>query len=226
MNNLSFNQIRAVVFDFDGVILDSAGIKSEAFPALFSHRPEFAEQILQHHLENQGISRYTKFEWIYEHLFQESLCEAKSLELGAEFSKLVFDRVVQAPFVPGAPELLQKLQRHDIQSFVASGTPEDELQIIVNRRDIQDFFIGVEGSPKTKASIVQSIQREYGYSSDEMMFVGDAVTDYQAAVETGLFFVAVDTPDMHDFWKQGNVLAVQDLNVMVEALSPVNANSK
>ena len=47
----------AIVFDFDGVILESLDIKTRAFAALFDGFPDHTEQIAGYHLNNLGVSR-------------------------------------------------------------------------------------------------------------------------------------------------------------------------
>ena len=49
--------LRGVFFDFDGVVLESAQIKTEAFRDLYSGLPELLPRILQYHQQNVGISR-------------------------------------------------------------------------------------------------------------------------------------------------------------------------
>ena len=95
--------LRAVVFDFDGVILESADLKTEAFVEMFMvHGTKIAEQVRTHHLANLGISRYKKFEWIYATLLQKPLSEQTSQALGQQFSDLALAKILAAPMVPGA----------------------------------------------------------------------------------------------------------------------------
>ena len=47
--------LRAVIFDFDGVILESADIKTQAFIELFADNPDHREAILRQHHDNVGI---------------------------------------------------------------------------------------------------------------------------------------------------------------------------
>ena len=55
--------IKAIFFDFDGVILESVSIKGDVFQKLFADYPEHLAEILNYHLENGGVSRYDKFEY-------------------------------------------------------------------------------------------------------------------------------------------------------------------
>jgi beta-phosphoglucomutase-like phosphatase (HAD superfamily) len=57
--------VKAVLFDFDGVIVESVYVKTEAFRELFAGESEYLSEILAFHLANGGMSRYTKFEIIY-----------------------------------------------------------------------------------------------------------------------------------------------------------------
>jgi beta-phosphoglucomutase-like phosphatase (HAD superfamily) len=50
--------VQAVIFDFDGVIVESMDIKTQAFVELFRDHPEHHETIVRLHLENGGMSRY------------------------------------------------------------------------------------------------------------------------------------------------------------------------
>ena len=53
--------IKAVIFDFDGVILESADIKTESFKDMVSDYPmEIAEQFVEYHMQHMGISRFVK----------------------------------------------------------------------------------------------------------------------------------------------------------------------
>ncbi|NOS90636.1 MAG: HAD family hydrolase [Cyclobacteriaceae bacterium] len=207
---------QAVFFDFDGVILESADVKTEAFVELFKQYPHLQESVKQHHLQNQGVSRYKKFEWIYENLLHQPLSESESQELGKEFSNLAFDKVVQSPFVPGALELLQSIHQQCL-CFVASGTPEQELKQIVERRSLTKYFKEVCGIPRSKTQIVLEMIEKYKLTPSKCWFVGDATTDFEAAKETQLNFIARNSQSLNLYWKQ------QDSISVVESLLEVNA---
>ena len=103
--------IKAVFFDFDGVILESSKIKTEAFPLVFEEYPHLQDEILKYHLQHQGISRFEKFRYFYRELLNEHLSEKQEKELGLRFSEIVFQKVMEAEFVPGVLSLLNYLQK-------------------------------------------------------------------------------------------------------------------
>jgi len=183
--------IRAIIFDFDGVILDSVDIKTKAFARLFEdHGPGVVRQVVAHHLANGGVSRFRKFAHIYEHILQCPMPDGESERLGEKFSELVFDEIVKAAFIPGASEFLRDYHTR-FQCFVASGTPEDELRSIVELRSLSAYFTGVFGTPSTKEEIALRIVAAHSFMRDEVVFIGDAMTDYKAALATGLDFIGI-----------------------------------
>jgi len=202
--------IGAVVFDFDGVILESGDIKTVAFVELFADRPEHGDAIRAHHLENVGISRYKKFKWIYANLFQEPLSDAKSAALGEQFSELVLDKVLESPFVPGALEALEGLHGK-LPLYVASGTPETELHHIVAHRNLDRFFEQVHGSPTKKADVLQWVADRHGLASTGVLMVGDGESDHRAALAAKTSFYARRTPDVVSYWNAAGVPGADDL---------------
>jgi phosphoglycolate phosphatase-like HAD superfamily hydrolase len=207
---------RAVVFDFDGVILESADIKTQAFLELFSQYPEHKSAILEHHLANVGVSRYRKFEWIYANLLGQVIKEEESQRLGQSFTDIAFEQILRCPFVSGAVECLEGL--HDRLTFIASGTPEDELRQIVRKRELTAYFHGVWGSPATKVAILERVMTDYGLVPGEVVFIGDGISDYEAARSTGVRFIARTTSNLDATWQRLGATCVQSLSELSEHL--------
>jgi phosphoglycolate phosphatase-like HAD superfamily hydrolase len=207
----------AVIFDFDGVILESADIKTQAFLDLFADYPEHREAILRHHLDNVGVSRYRKFEWIYSELLRIPLDENQSKHLGRAFSDIALGRILTCSYVPGALECLESL-RNRTRLFIASGTPQEELDLIVERRDLRRFFSGVYGTPRTKVEIIQALMSDHGFSPGNAVFIGDGLSDYQAALQTGVRFIARESPSAAVDWSALGLTAVPDLCGMVSSI--------
>jgi phosphoglycolate phosphatase-like HAD superfamily hydrolase len=207
-------RLRAIVFDFDGVILESADIKTEAFCELFTHLgPSMVAQVREHHLANLGISRFVKFDWIYQNLIGKPLAEPERLELGDRFSSIALRKVLECPFVPGAETALAGLAGR-YPMFVASGTPQDELDRVVDARELRRYFLEVWGSPREKASILSDIATRHGLRPSEILFIGDGTTDERAAEATGVHFLARVTPAMVEHWSRSGARCVDDLSTL------------
>ena len=94
--------LQAIVFDFDGTLVESIDTKTEAFRVLFADHPEHVDRIVALHLEQGGRSRYEKFAMIYRDVLRREPQPGEFDRLGKRFEALVFDAVVKCPFVPGA----------------------------------------------------------------------------------------------------------------------------
>ncbi len=181
--------IRAVAFDFDGVLAESVDMKTRAYALLFQDEGEdVVRQVVDFHLKNGGVSRFEKFRFYYSDILHRPLSEKHFQELCAQFSRLVVDEVVAAPWVDGAKEFLVRNEKQYTFAII-SGTPEDELKDIVRRRKMDHFFCSVRGSPKDKVTLLGEVMDEYHLKPEEMVFIGDAETDWSAARETGVPFL-------------------------------------
>lgn len=182
-----------LVFDFDGVILESADIKTSAFRELFSAYPDSVDAIVAYHEANAGISRFQKFRHIYRHLLGKPLGPEEERALGERFSALVVEEVLRCPFVPGALEFLQ-VHCRECPLFLASGTPQDELRRLVAARDLTAMFRGVYGAPKGKSAILEEILAMTKAPRASLLFVGDGRSDYEAAKTVGVGFIGRARP--------------------------------
>ena len=134
------------------------------------------------------MSRFDKFRYIYENIINQDLSKSEFGHLCDEFSKLVFNRIVSCEYVEGVADFLNKY--HDkIDLFIVSGTPHDEINEIAKERGIFEYFKGIYGSPITKNIWIQNILKEQKLDSDQIVFVGDALSDYNAAKEHDILFI-------------------------------------
>ena len=179
----------ALIFDFDGVLVESTAVKTNAFAAIYrQYGDDVANKAVAYHLEHAGISRYVKFRHLHRTLLGVDLPDDEVAKLGEQFSKLVLDAVVAAPWVRGAREFLESFST-TLPLFVASGTPDDELKIIVARRGMTRFFQSTHGTPATKGEIIRTIVKQHGFDPRQMLMVGDAAADLDGARIGGTRFL-------------------------------------
>ncbi len=96
-------QFKKLIFDFDGVLVESNDIRIEGFRSLFQNYPENeVSQLMPFVEKNGGISRYVKIRYFFEVIRRESL-EIKDLQsLANRYSKLVKENFFQAESVIGS----------------------------------------------------------------------------------------------------------------------------
>lgn len=179
----------AIFFDFDGVLAESAEIKTHAFVTLYAHHgPEILAQVLEHHARHAGISRLTKIRHCHKTLLGVDLDDDALAEMGEAYARAVIDQVVASPWVAGARELVEAHYRHT-PLFVVSGTPEEELRLVVERRGMTRYFRSVRGSPTLKDAILKELMAAFGIRRERAVMIGDATTDYNAARAVGIDFI-------------------------------------
>ena len=215
--------IKAIIFDVDGVIIESAEIKTKAFGMLFANYPDKLPEIIAYHQKNAGISRYIKFRYFYEKLLGQELSAQKEAELGESFSQIVLGEIFNAPFTPGAIEFLSR-NKDRYHFFIASGTPEEELQKIIAHRQLSHFFKEIRGTPKQKEEIIEDILDRYPLHKKEVVFIGDAESDRTSAEKAGILFIArinSENPQLQDCrWK------VNDLTELDTVLDNISSYQK
>lgn len=178
------------LFDCDGVILDSAGMKAQGFVDCFAAEPAPVREAIRAYVTRHGgVSRYAKFRHIHERILERALSAARLQELCEQYGRIVVDQVVGAPFVKGARELLEAIHR-TTECFVVSGTPQQELRALARQRAIDHMFRDIVGSPVPKTVLTENIVRRYA-SRDGIVFIGDSITDYEAARQADIAFLGV-----------------------------------
>ena len=189
-----------VMLDFDGVILESVDVKTEAFRQLFSFSPDNVDKVVSFHVENGGMSRFDKIQYIYDNILCESLNKDKYEYLCNRFSELVLDGVLNSKYVTGSENFLKSFSKHT-SLFLVSATPISELMHIVTQRDLLDYFEGIYGAPRPKTECIQEILCLTDCSKKDAIFVGDALNDYKAAKMAGVRFIGRVKPGDIDIFK-------------------------
>jgi phosphoglycolate phosphatase-like HAD superfamily hydrolase len=205
--------VKAIIFDFDGVLVDSVNIKTKAFARLFeAEGREAVRQVVDYHVKNGGMSRFSKFKHIYKNILSRRLDKYISNDLSNKFSAMVKEEVVNAPYIKGAREFLDRYSS-SYKCFISSATPQGETEEIIKKRGMGNYFCGIFGSPKEKINIVRDILKIHGISPREAIYIGDALSDLRAASANGVRFIAVVNNDGYKFTRE-KCIKMKDLRAL------------
>jgi phosphoglycolate phosphatase-like HAD superfamily hydrolase len=179
---------KIIFFDFDGVIKESLDVKTNALVKLFEpFGNDIAERVRKHHLENGGMSRFDKFPVYLS--WANTLSTANTVNSYCEqFSELVFQGVVDAEWVPGVKEYIEKKYGQQIL-IVVSATPQQEMENILDALEFKKYFTAVFGSPASKKVAIKESLFKYKATPEECLMIGDARADMEAAAYNNVPFL-------------------------------------
>lgn len=209
------SQLRAIVLDFDGVVLESNDLKTRAFQSVFGRFPDHAAAMMAYHHAHVSESRFSKFR----HLAVERLGRGSDDpvigELATAFSAEMLRQIETCATVPGIHEFLSAVSGR-LPVFLASVTPQHELETILARRGLSAAFTRVYGCPPwTKPRALADIVSGLG-SPEHVLMVGDSAGDQRAARETAVEFIARDSGLPFD---DPQPLAFSDMTALLAAIS-------
>lgn len=214
-------QIKNIFFDFDGVLAESVSAKTEAFKEMYMpYGVEIANKVVDYHLQNGGISRFEKFKFWEQTFFNRTLIEEEIQQLAIQFSNIVLHKVIKASEVKGARTFLEK-HINDVNYWIITGTPTQEMLIIAKKRRIDKFFKGIFGSPQKKHYWTEHIVNTFNLKRSETLFLGDAMADYEAAMYSNLHFALRATDDNYSLFKNYKGLKFRDFIELEEVLGPL-----
>lgn len=185
-------KIRAVVFDFDGTLVDSNSLKALAFfdcGERFNIESELIEETLTN---NPEFSRNQVFEVV---LSKKIKSDATQADLLDHYNRQTFSAIVELPLRAGAAEFLEALDEKQIAAFISSATPEETLRKIIRARSDLGNICRVFGAPESKEGHVRSISVEYRLLPEEILYIGDSNADFECARLSGCEFIGVFEAD-------------------------------
>ena len=209
---MNLQGLDAIIFDFDGVLVESVDIKTQAFGEMYAeHGADVVAQVENYHLRHAGISRFDKFRYFQTGLLGGlPLTDQDVTDLAEKFSKLVTDKVVSAPMVGGAQDFLDSCLRR-LPMFIVSGTPTTEMGVILERRELNRYFTDYWGSPTGKNENIAKLLRKHKLSASRCVMIGDALADLEGAASNSVSFLG-RVPENHDNCFSADVTTFSDFH--------------
>ena len=193
--------IKNIFFDFDGVIAESVSAKTDAFEEMYlPYGKDIAAKVVDYHKLHGGVSRYEKFKYFHKEFLNEVINQEKVNELAIQFSNIVLDKVINSDEVLGANYFIKKYHTK-FQFWVITGTPTTEIELIAEKRKLTSFFIGLHGSPKNKRYWTEYLIEKHKLNRDEIIFLGDATTDIDAANFSKTHFALRENDENKEIFK-------------------------
>ena len=198
--------MKVLIFDFDGVIVESSQIKHDCFlhaASKLGGDKIRSELDLALRTKLVGAERSRVADWFVkktegrvhkETYLQEFVSQLKSLE-------------AKICLVPGFLDFFKK-QVVNAKAAIVSAAPKSDILRILDLQGVSPhLFTSIQGSEDgTKVEGIRKVLQELQVPSQDCVFYGDMPSDYEAAKECGVPFVRVESAmGRHCVWTEGVV---------------------
>ena len=205
---------KTVVFDFDGVILNSNSLKTDAYKYAVQHYgADHIKNFICFHKRNGGMSRYEKFKYFLLEMAPENIPNLTIENLLSRFSSFIEKKIDSCELVDGLDAM--RFHYQSAKWLIISGSDQAELRAYAKRRKIERFFdAGIYGSPCDKRNnIIKALNS--GIIEFPAVLIGDSKLDHQVAKEFNLDFIFVskwtDMSDWKDYSIKNNLFVIESL---------------
>jgi phosphoglycolate phosphatase-like HAD superfamily hydrolase len=189
------SSISAIIFDLDGVILDSVALKTNLFLRCYGDEltEEHKTYIRAHQARHGGVGRGEKFEHFELALFGRQPTPENVARLTCLYGDFLAEEIDNCSYLPGAEAFLIGVEK-DLPLHLVSGTLHEDLVRILNDRNLMRHFVSVIGSPTRKLDALRAIVAQENYEPTTVLAIGDARTEFDAATDLGMQFVGIVAP--------------------------------
>ena len=199
-----------IIFDMDGTLLDTREAIVSAIQkgmVNFSLKKEFNMDIFIDRWGGDILSKLIQF--VEENSINFISREEITEELTRHYNRKIWDEYI-TPF-SGIIEMLQSLKKAEIKLCVFSNSPERTVEQLIEYffPEKFDMTIGLSnGVKKPDAAILEVLFKRYDINREQVLLVGDTLTDYLTAKNGKIDFCGVtwdDSPQVEELIKQKDV---------------------
>lgn len=180
-----------IILDFDGVILDSNGIKKEAiYKASFEFSDKlFHSEFVEYFTSNNGIPRETKIKRYFSGDNFDKILR--------NYNTLLVAMLRDACLTKNIELFLEKIAYYNIRPCILSGGDKDEIISILKSRNMIDKFNLIMGGPLTKYNNLDNSNLK-----GKILYIGDSLIDYEVAKKYNFDFIFMYGYTQFNNWKE------------------------
>ncbi len=219
----SIGDYKTLIFDCDGVILNSNFIKGKCFyEAAITYGQRSAQELIDYHRSIGGVSRVKKFEYFIENILPKNEIYVDNpkhhlnnlLEVYRITLKKLMYKCKVSPYLKPLREICL-----DQKWIIISGADQDELLSNMETKSVSNYFNGgIYGGPRDKLEIMQSELIEEGVELDAL-FIGDSKYDYECAKYFKIDFIFLydwtDLPDWEKYCLHNSIAYCKNLSELI-----------
>ena len=218
---------KTIVFDCDGVVLDSNIVKTEAYFRTAKNlgaTDAEARALVDYHVKLGGISRYHKFDYYLKEILKKPATEQAIQDLLDEFGRELEVGLMECAIADGLLDLKKKTPGSNW--LILSGGDQQELRALFDKRTLENgqklatlFDGGVFGSPDNKDEVLAR-EKANGNIQLPALFLGDSKYDFEAADRAGLDFIFLsdwtEVPDWKTYCNTNQLKVLENLYQLLD----------
>ena len=186
-------ETKIMVFDFDGVIIDSAAVKINEYRNLFSQftkNETTLNEIINIYKNSAGIPRETTLKKVFKVVLDKTISNQEVENLSLDYSKQIFRRLEAIEPLKG---LLEYLAIHkEINKHIISGAPNSDVSYLAKKLNLSKYFKSIKGGPLNKKNEMINIRKLTNVKAQEIVYFGDQKNDCIAAKSAGVGFIGIN----------------------------------
>nr|WP_315170135.1 HAD hydrolase-like protein [uncultured Flavobacterium sp.] len=184
-----FSNYKTILWDFDGVIMDSMPVRDKGFEIVLKNYPqEQVALLMEYHRNNGGLSRYNKFRYFFEEIRKETITESEIKVFADEFSVVMLQNLLDSKLLIEDSLKFIKENYLKYKMHIVSGSDGNELRHICETLGLSQYFISIHGSPTPKKELVKNVLIENKYVKEQTCLIGDSFNDLEAATFNDIVF--------------------------------------
>jgi len=216
---------RAIIWDLDGVIADTAPYHLKAWQETFRKRGiEFTEDDFRHSF---GLRNDAILAGILGKEISNEEINSISYEKEAAFRRIIGQNINP---LPGVMELMKSLAAAGFQMALASSTPRENITLVIGSLGIKNYLqcmIAAEdvvrGKPDPQVFLLAA--QGLGVEPGNCVVIEDAVAGVAAARSAGMYCLAVTTTHPRGSLKEADLIVDTLEAVTVNTLQKLLAHS-
>lgn len=191
---IDFVKLEAVIWDMDGVLLDSGPSHFKAWRAtLEKYKIKVYEERLR---RGFGMTNQQVIQFIVDQPISKELADRISREKDILFQSIIRD---QAVFLPGVKKWIEAFRKNDIRQALASSGSPGNINVVLTALAAETYFdevVSGDGLPsKPDPFVFLKAADRLGVIPLNCLVIEDAVAGVQAAKASGMKCIAVTTTD-------------------------------
>lgn len=187
--------LKAVLFDMDGVIVNTEPLHRKAFYQTFNDiNIEVSEELFT---SFTGRTTMAICKLLVDH-FKLPMSPLTMVELKRHHFKYLFDNDGELDLLDGVYDLIKDYHSNGLSLVLASSSSMDNINNVFERFNLSPYFIAKLSGAELKASkphpeIFENAALASGHERHECMVIEDSTNGIKAAKEAGIFCVGYDS---------------------------------